>query len=259
MACLYEIKPNPRYKAIMREWADWIMNDMKRTQERGIQHEHAELENNQELWDDTLFMTVLFLTKYGRIFNHLEYVEEAVYQFMLHAKYLLDTKTGLWYHGWSFAERGNFAKALWGRGNCWITIFIPEFLDMVELNPREEEFILNLFKNQVDTLSKYQSEEGMWHTLINDPSSYLEASATAGFCFGILKGVRKGYLNKNYLECGQKALKAVLSGINEDGELMRVSYGTNVGRTLQHYKDIPLVKMHYGQALALLALIEGLM
>jgi len=259
MACLYEVRPNPRHKAIMQEWADWIMNDMRRTEERGIQHEHAELENNQELWDDTLFMTVLFLTKYGRIFNRPECIEEAIYQLMLHAKYLLDTRTGLWYHGWSFAERGNFAKALWGRGNCWITIFIPEFLEMVELKPRQEEFVVNLLRNQVETLSKYQSEEGMWHTLIDDPSSYLEASATAGFCYGILKGVRKGYLNKDYLECGRKALKAVLEGINEEGELMRVSYGTNVGRTLQHYKDIPLVKMHYGQSLALLALIEGLM
>ncbi len=39
---------------------------------------------------------------------------------------------------------------------------------------------------------------------------------------------------------------------------MEVSYGTNVGRTLEHYKEIPMSKMHYGQALAMLVLIEGL-
>ena len=43
-----------------------------------------------------------------------------------------------------------------------------------------------------------------------------------------------------------------------EGELMEVSYGTNVGRTLEHYKEIPMSKMHYGQALAMLVLIEGL-
>jgi unsaturated rhamnogalacturonyl hydrolase len=48
-----------------------------------------------------------------------------------------------------------------------------------------------------------------------------------------------------------RALDAILGNINGNGELANVSYGTNVGRTLQHYRDIPLVKMHYGQSLAL--------
>ena len=54
--------------------------------------------------------------------------EEAEYQFLLHDKYLCDRTSGLWYHGWSFKEKNNFAGAFWGRGNCWITMAIPEFL-----------------------------------------------------------------------------------------------------------------------------------
>ena len=34
----------------------------------------------------------------------------------------------------------------------------------------------------------------MWHTLIDDPTSYLEASATSGFGFGILKAGRAGIM-----------------------------------------------------------------
>lgn len=258
MACVYEIRPNEQYEAIMREWAQWIMNDMKRTDEGGIQHCHAELENDQELWDDTLLMTVLFLAKAGSLFNRPDYTEEAVYQFLIHTKYLIDTKTGLWFHGWTFNERGNFAGALWGRGNCWAAIFIPEFLDIVELPPALRRYTLNAFKGQAKALKKYQSHSGLWHTLINDETSYLEASGTAGFCFGILKGIRRGYLDESFRECGERALEAIISNIDGDGELMQVSYGTNVGRTMEHYKEIPLSKMHYGQSLAMLALIEGL-
>ena len=69
--------------------------------------------------------------------------------------------------------------------------------------------------------------------------------------------MRLGYLDSSFEECGRKALAAIVNNIDENGELANVSHGTNVGRTLQHYRDIPLVKMHYGQALALLALIEG--
>ena len=260
MAFLHEIRPRPVYESIMREWSEWIMHDMKRTQEGGIQHRHAELENNEELWDDTLLMTVLFLTKASKIFHREDYMSEAVYQLLVHAKYLVDSSTGLWYHGWTFLERNHFAGALWGRGNCWITVFIPEFLEIADLPEGDpnRRFAVELLRSQAAALKKYQSPSGMWHTLIPDDTSYLEASGTAGFCFGLLKGIRKGYLDDSYQPCAHLALNALLDNINECGELMNVSYGTNVGRSLQYYKEIPLKKMHYGQALAMLALIEGL-
>lgn len=258
MACIYELRPKPAYEVIMREWAEWIIHDMKRTEEGGLQHSHAELENNQELWDDTLLMTVLFLVKAAGIFQRQDYMEEAVYQFLLHVKYLTDTKTGLWYHGWSFAGRNNFAGALWGRGNSWLTIFIPEFLEMADLPPAVRRYAVSVLQGQAAALQKYQTPSGMWHTLINDETSYLESSCTAGFCYGILKGIRSGYLAPEYECCGRKALNALIERISPEGELLAVSYGTNVGRTLEHYKQIPMSKMHYGQALAMLALIEGL-
>lgn len=117
-----------RYLAPCRESAKWIMEHFPRTEEGGFQHITSDTRNDQELWDDTLFMTVLFLANMGRIEGKPEYLEEALHQFFLHAKYLADKKTGLWYHGWSFLGRHNFAGAFWGRGNCWITIAIPEFL-----------------------------------------------------------------------------------------------------------------------------------
>lgn len=257
MAFLYEKRPSMKYREIMDEWANWILYEMKRTEEGGIQHEHAELENNQELWDDTLIMTVLFLAKYGKLTGRSECLSEAMYQFNVHAKYLFDAGTGLWFHGWNFLNRDHFAGALWGRGNCWITVFIPDFIDIMELTGMQKEYVLGYLRNQAEALQKYQDKSGMWHTLITDDTSYLEASCTAGFAYGMLKGLRMGYLDDSLEGCAVNALVAVFENVTENGELANVSYGTNVGRTLQHYKDIPLVKMHYGQSLALLALIEG--
>jgi len=42
-----------------------------------------------------------------------------------------------------------------------------------------------------------------------------------------------------------------MSRINPDGELQDVSFGTGMGNTLQHYKDIPLTSMPYGQSMAI--------
>ena len=257
LAFLYESRPKKIYRDILLEWGDWIMHAMPRTQEGGLQHQHAELENPGELWDDTLFMTVLFLAKASVIFDDKEYKEEALYQVLLHLAFLTDTSTGLFYHAWSFERNDNFAKALWGRGNGWITIFIPEFLEILPCSPAVEQFLRMRLVRQLESLASYQDISGLWHTLIDDPSSYLEASGSAGFCYGFFKAIGKGYLPKSYLPVARKALNAILENIDQQGRLENVSYGTNVGLTLDHYRNIRLETMQYGQGLAMLALIES--
>lgn len=258
LAFLDEKRPDPKRESIMREWAGWIMHGMDRTEEDGIQHKHAELVNHGDLWDDTLFMTCLFLAKAGMLFHEGSWVAEAEYQTLLHMKYLVDRKSGLWYHAWNFDNRNNYAGALWGRGNCWITLYIPEFLDIVTDCPSAiRRSLLSALECQVRSLRGYQDETGLWHTLIDDPSSYLESSASAGFCAGILKAVRKGFLPPEYVPVAGKALQALIPEIGEDGVLHHVSYGTNVGATLDSYKKIPQRPMQYGQGLAMLALCEA--
>ncbi len=257
MAFLYEMRENGEWKKVMTDLACWIMNDMPRTPEGGIQHKHAQLDNHGDLWDDTLFMTCLFLAKAGKIFERKDWVDEALYQTLLHMKYLTDTKTGLWYHAWSYDNRDNYADALWGRGNSWITVFIPEFIDIVNPDEPVKRMLINALASQIESLAKYQDESGLWHTLINDPSSYLESSATAGFSAGIFKAVRMEYIGKEYLETAEKGLEALYSQIDKDGTVLNVSYGTNVGHDLDHYRNIPIRPMQYGQGLAMMAVIEG--
>ena len=215
--------------------------------------------NDQELWDDTLFMTVLFLANMGRIEGKPEYIQEAQYQFLLHAKYLADEQTGLWYHGWTFNGRHNFAGAFWGRGNCWVTIAIPEFLSMVQCDPEVASKLTRVLVSQVNSLKKYQNQNGMWHTLIDDPTSYVESSATCGFGYGILKAVHTSLIDKAYEATAFKALEPILGYIADTGVVNQVSYGTPMGReSKDFYKNIELRQMPYGQALAMLFLAECL-
>lgn len=255
LACLYEERPDPAFLPILDEWAAWIMQEMPRTEEGGIQHGHAELENKGHLWDDTLFMTVLFLAKAGVLFRREDMIRQAEYQFLLHAKYLTDRATGLWYHGWTFEGRHNFAKTLWGRGNCWITLFVPEFLEIAHPCDSVRRFAIEILRAQAAALVRLQSPSGLWHTLLDDETSYLEASCSAGFCAGMFRGLDSGLLPETVRPCAERALEAILANLTPDGELKNVSYGTNVGYSLEDYKKIPLRKMHYGQALALLAVL----
>lgn len=260
LACLHEHKPDPRWIPYLETWAEWVMHEMPRTREGGLQHIVYNSVNDQQMWDDTLMMSVMPLAKIGLLLNRPDYVEEAKYQFLLHARYLADPVSGLWFHGWTFDGNHNFARALWARGNSWITIAIPEFIEMLALPEGDpiRRHLISLLRNQAEALRDCQDESGLWRTLLDDPDSYLEASATAGFAYGLLKGVRKRYLPAEFGPVAERAVKAVIANINDAGELGNVSFGTAMGSDLDYYRQIKLTSMPYGQAMAMFCLSEYL-
>lgn len=245
----------------LETWADYVMYQMPRTTSGGIQHIVYNSENPQQMWDDTLMMSVMPLTKIGLLLNRPEYVEEAKYQFLTHIQYLMDRDTGTWFHGWTFDGNHNFANARWARGNSWVTIVIPDFLELLDL-PEHDAYrrhLIHILNRQVEALARYQQAGGLWCTLLDDEGSYVEASATAGFAYGILKAVRKRYIDPKYADIAHKAVDALVSDfISDSGELLNVSFGTAMGDDLDYYRQIPLTSMPYGQAMAILCLSEYL-
>ncbi|MBB4952145.1 unsaturated rhamnogalacturonyl hydrolase [Agrobacterium vitis] len=258
LAHLYEIKPDARWLPYLETWAEWVMYDMPRTREGGLQHIVYNNVNDQQMWDDTLMMSVLPLAKIGLVLNRPEFVEEAKYQFLVHAQYLMDTQTGLWFHGWTFDGNHNFAKARWARGNSWLTIAIPEFIELVGLSESDplRRHLVSILGRQAKALKEHQHASGLWHTLIDDSGSYLEASSTAGFAYGLMKGVRKRYLGAEYLPVAERAMQAVIDNISASGELQQVSFGTAMGDDLDFYRQIKRTSMPYGQAMAMFCLTE---
>ncbi|AJY45722.1 glycoside hydrolase family 88/105 protein [Martelella endophytica] len=259
LAFLIDDVDRPDWEELVKDWAGWLVKGLARTEDAGFQHVVKERMNDGELWDDTLFMTCLFLARAGKRFERPDWVEEAVYQFLLHARYLGDAKTGLWYHGWTFNGRHNFANAFWARGNSWITIAIPELFSIVDDLPSSTHlYLANVLLSQVNTFEKLQNADGFFHTLLDDPAAPIEASATAGIAYGISRGISLGILPERLRPVAEKAFAAVLNCIGDDGIVTHVSDGTPMGHTLQFYKDIPDIPAPYGQALTMMMLVEAM-
>lgn len=264
---LNEICPDPEFESLCLSWADWLMRCLPRTEEGGFQHVTSANGdrlgvrlNENEMWIDTLFMTVLFLNRMGQKYNRQDWISESIHQVLLHIKYLYDKKTGLFYHGWTFNTRDNFGGVFWCRGNSWFTAGILEYLEMFKgsLDAGVREFIVNTYKSQVRTLKKLQSQSGLWHTVLDDPASYEEVSGSAAITAGILKGIKLGILDDSYLDCAWKGVQAVMNNIDEEGTVLNVSGGTGMGADREHYKKILIAPMAYGQSLTILALIQAL-
>jgi unsaturated rhamnogalacturonyl hydrolase len=208
-------------------------------------------------------MTVMPLVKIGKLLGRDEYIAEAKRQCLVHVKYLFDTRSGLFFHGWKFTDKTgghNFADARWARGNSWCTMVIPDILELLDLDVDDPLrcHLCETLEAQCEALKRLQSDSGAWHTLLDHEDSYLEASATAGFAYGILKAVRRRYIGDKYRDVGRRAIQSVLGDVDEQGELRNTSYGTPMGHNLQFYKDIPITSMPYGQAMAIMALAEYL-
>jgi hypothetical protein len=73
LSYLFEELP-PEYGAACRDWAEWLIAGLPKTKENGFQHTTTADAakgtinlNEGQLWIDTLFMTVLFLARMGRL------------------------------------------------------------------------------------------------------------------------------------------------------------------------------------------------
>lgn len=70
---------------------------------------------------------------------------------------------------------------------------VPMFLHLVNL-PESDPVYRSLtaaLVRQVDALLERQDPQtGLWHTVLDDPTSYPETSCAAGFVAGILMGIR---------------------------------------------------------------------
>lgn len=257
LVCLYDETHDEKYLPVINSWADWVLNEMPRTEFGGLQHCTVWNKHYQQLWCDTLFMVCLFLAKGGVVLNHPEWIEEAEYQFLMHIRYLQDKVSGLFYHGWTFDRRHNFANAKWARGNAWFTAAAIELKDITGRDNAAMRMIMSAWKDQVYALWKYQRVNGLYTTLIDVEECYCETSATAAIAYGVLKGVRMGVLEgETYQDMAMLAARAVLDQIDETGAVQGVSGGTGMGHSLQHYKDIIVTPTAYGQGLTFLMLTE---
>ena len=267
LANLCDKYTNKQFEDLCIKWAEWLMECLPRTREGGFQHvtsangdRQGVRLNESEMWIDTLFMTVLFLNKMGQKYKRQDWIDEGINQVLMHIKYLYDKKSGLFYHGWSFNENSNFGEIFWCRGNSWFTFGILDYIEMFDgtLNSGIKKFLIDTFKAQVKELIKYQSKSGLWHTVIDDEDSYEEVSGSAAITAGILKGIRLGILDESLKNKAYKAVDAILDNIAEDGTVLNVSGGTGMGYDKEHYKNIIIAPMAYGQSLTIIALVEAL-
>lgn len=196
------------------------------------------------VWCDDLFMSVPFLLRWAKITNNKSYYDEAVQQFRGFRKYLLDPQSNLFHHGW-FSTTQQRSPVQWGRANGWIAWATTELLERLPATHPAYAEVLSAFRSQMETLKQYQAASGMWHQVLDKPASFEETSCTAMFTLAIAKGVRMGWLDKNFRDAALRGWNALQTKIDADGTVSDICRGTEIGFddnfyfTRQRFKQDP--------------------
>jgi unsaturated rhamnogalacturonyl hydrolase len=126
--------------------------------------------------------------------------------------------------------------AAWGRGNAFPALGLALALSKIPKSNPAYAAMLTDFQKHIAVLAKFQAPDGMWHEVIDYPSSYEEFSATAMITTAMARGVRNGWLDSGvYQPRIDKAWAALTTRISATGELTGVCESTGKQKSLEDY------------------------
>ena len=194
------------------------------------------------IWLDDMFMITAIQAQAYRVTKDTMYIDRAAREMIVYLD-SIQLDNGLFYHAPS-------APFCWGRGNGWMAVGMAELLRVLpEDNPERPE-IMKAYLKMMDTLRKYQNENGMWRQLVDDEELWEETSGSAMFTYAMIVGVKKGWLDEvEYGEVARRGWLALVKYIDEKGDVTSVCEGTMIANDRQHYIDrLPLTGDLHGQA-----------
>jgi len=133
------------------------------------------------------------------------------------------------------------APTAWGRGNGFGALGLSELLTVLPADHPERAAVLDIHRRHLAGMRSQQAPDGMWRQIVDVPGSYRETSVTAMTLTAMARGIRLGWLEDTYRPVVDRAWRALLAHVADDGTLVDVCFSTGAGPTRRHYLDRPAV------------------
>ena len=239
---LHKETKEPKYKFA----ADRIrkkFDTYKRTSDGGFWH--AESKSREwQLWADGVFMSMPFLVRYGKLYGDSQYAnDEAAKQLIIYASHLNDPQTGLMFHAYDESGASTWANPttkrspeFWCRAIGWFGMTLIEVLEVLPKDHPQRPKLIAQVRQLARAYTSFQDPRtGLWYQVVNKghlPQNWLETSSSSMYTYMISMGVKRGYLDKKYLQTAKKGYQGVLTKISLDADgltnITDICEGTNV-------------------------------
>ncbi|MDO5388582.1 MAG: glycoside hydrolase family 88 protein [Clostridia bacterium] len=208
---LYKLTGKEKYKKAIETIYSQVKNQ-PRTEEGNFWHK--KIYPNQ-VWLDGMYMGQPFYMQYEVEYNNCKNCKDSYDQFLNVYDKLRDPKTGLDYSRKAFwcDKVTGLSRNFWLRALGWYAMALIDTISVMPDTMAEEKSKLSsIYKELIDSMLKYQSDNGMWYQVVNlggIPNNYLETSGSSIFAYAIMKSVRMGILDESYFKYGEKAFNGV--------------------------------------------------
>jgi rhamnogalacturonyl hydrolase YesR len=229
---LFIITKNPVYLKMGQKIADaqWIIPASATTTPEAKRFYDMGYTPQTRMWIDDMYMITAVQVEAYRATGNKKYVERAAKEMVLYLD-SLQRPNGLFYHAPD-------VPFFWGRGNGWMAAGMSEMLTSLPEDNPDRPRIMEGYKKMMESLLKYQAENGTWRQLIDVPESWSETSSTGMFAFAMITGVKNGWLNKDlYGSAARNAWLGLVSYIDKNDEVRDVCEGTGKKNDRQYYFD----------------------
>ena len=217
-----------------------------------------------EAWRDTVWVDCMaldgpFLARLGHATGDDAWTDHAADALLGYARVLQD-ETGLFVHGYDVGTKRPSAVH-WGRGNGWALHGLVDTLEALPFDHPAVAEARERLDRLVVALVARQLVDGRWHTILDDPTSPLEASTSAFFASGVIKARRLALLGRDLVgdpaleRMVARAVTALVTDAGAEGGLS-VSDATPVGDRAT-YVDRPSGVFPWGQGPLILTFTEA--
>lgn len=179
-------------------------------------------------WIDDMYMISALQGAAYRVSGDSRYLDRAARQM---TEYLdsIQCSNGLFYHAPD-------APFHWCRGNGWMAAGMTELLSIMPENHVHRTRIMESYKKMMNKLLELQRHDGLWGQLLDAPEAWSETSGSAMFLYAMISGVKHGWLDeKKFTPAVIRGWKALVSHINQDGDIDGVCEGTNRSTDREFY------------------------
>ncbi|KAI1823533.1 cell wall glycosyl hydrolase YteR [Xylaria intraflava] len=254
----YDQTGEAKYKdaaSIIREQ----LNRHPRTATGGFWHRSPDYPN--QMWLDGIFMADSFYARWTSSFDNENITawDDIALQYDNIEAHTRNATTGLLLHGYDESKVAVWADPVtgasplvWDRADGWYFLSLLEAIQVWPRSHPARETLIEYFTTLAAGLKKAQDASGGWWLIMSEQyvgveGNYIESSASAMFTYGLLKGIKEGFLDRGeYLGPAKKGYELLVDkflAYNDDGTVdwegtvLVGSLGSNA--TFQYYISIP--------------------
>lgn len=202
-----QTEKDPVLSAAAEKMLQYLLQTAPRAQNGAILH----VNDSPQVWVDSYYMAPPFLASAGCY-------KEAVDQICFYRELLMDKEKKVFSHIWDDGNKSFVRQDFWGVGNGWALAGMARVLKALpEQMETEKKMIAGFIREVLDSCLTYMREDGLFHDVMDNPSSFIETNTSQMLAYTIYRGMAGGWLDVSYQAAADKMRRAANDKVDQYG------------------------------------------